>query len=135
MNHHLRHLPSQRGVFGEAAEGGLVTRLSAAVSSAVGTPAFVVAAIVFIGLWIAANGLGWASFDPRPFILLNLAFSAEAFFTGSLVIIAAKATAKRDAIHAEASAKHVQEEFDKLNQILAAQQEMLDNARCRCGCK
>jgi uncharacterized membrane protein len=49
------------------------------------------------------NGSG---FDPAPFILLNLVFSAVAFYTGALVIIAQKAQTRTDKANEEASARH-----------------------------
>jgi uncharacterized membrane protein len=49
------------------------------------------------------NGKG---FDPAPFILLNLVFSAVAFYTGALVIIAQKAQTRTDKANEEAAAKH-----------------------------
>ena len=52
------------------------------------------------------NGKG---FDPAPFILLNLLFSAVAFYTGALVIIAQKAQTRTDKANEEAAAKHREE--------------------------
>jgi len=52
------------------------------------------------------NGNG---FDPAPFILLNLVFSAVAFYTGALVIIAQKAQTRTDKANEEAAAKHREE--------------------------
>jgi uncharacterized membrane protein len=49
------------------------------------------------------NGNG---FDPAPFILLNLVFSAVAFYTGALVIIAQKAQTRTDKANEEAAARH-----------------------------
>jgi uncharacterized membrane protein len=42
-----------------------------------------------------------------PFILLNLVFSAVAFYTGALVIIAQKAQTRTDKANEEASAAHL----------------------------
>jgi uncharacterized protein YlxW (UPF0749 family) len=52
------------------------------------------------------NGKG---FDPAPFILLNLLFSAVAFYTGALVIIAQKAQSRTGQANEEAAAKHREE--------------------------
>jgi uncharacterized membrane protein len=52
------------------------------------------------------NGNG---FDPAPFILLNLVFSAVAFYTGALVIIAQKAQTRTDKANEEAAAAHREE--------------------------
>jgi uncharacterized membrane protein len=80
-------------------------------------PFLIVSAIAILG-WVFANGavhyihstiqaVGHGhQFDPEPWILLNLIFSAVAFFTGALVIIAQKAQTRTDKANEEASAKH-----------------------------
>jgi uncharacterized membrane protein len=64
--------------------------------------------ITFLGnSWTGLlNGKG---FDPAPFILLNLVFSAVAFYTGALVIIAQKAQTRTDQANEVAAAKHREE--------------------------
>jgi hypothetical protein len=64
--------------------------------------------ITFLGnSWTGLlNGKGY---DPVPFILLNLVFSAVAFYTGALVIIAQKAQTRTDKANEEAAAKHREE--------------------------
>jgi uncharacterized membrane protein len=61
------------------------------------------------------NGHG---FDPAPFILLNLVFSAVAFYTGALVIIAQKAQTRTDKANEEASAAHREELSQFQNDLL-----------------
>ena len=48
-------------------------------------------------------------FDPAPFILLNLVFSAVAYYSASMVMIAQKTQARRDQAREEADAKHREE--------------------------
>ena len=43
-----------------------------------GTPTFLIAQTVIVGVWILINVLGLTTFDIYPFILLNLAFSLQA---------------------------------------------------------
>lgn len=86
-----------------------------------GTVGFVVASVLIIVAWVFVNhGVHFAAesvrglqtgkgYDPPPFILLNLFFSAVAFFTGALVIIAAKAEAKKSRARELADAKHREE--------------------------
>ena len=38
-----------------------------------GTPTFLIAQTLIVGLWIWVNAAGWTQFDVYPFILLNLA--------------------------------------------------------------
>jgi uncharacterized membrane protein len=86
-----------------------------------GTVAFLVVSSVIILGWVLVNNVGqfldssWhgllngKGFDPAPFILLNLVFSAVAFYTGALVIIAQKAQTRTDRANEEAGAKHREE--------------------------
>jgi uncharacterized membrane protein len=96
-------------------------RLSEAVASGMGTVGFLVASSAVILAWILTNHvitflahswkglLNGTGFDPAPFILLNLVFSAVAFYTGALVIIAQKAQTRTDQANEEAAAKHREE--------------------------
>ncbi len=96
-------------------------RVSEAVASGMGTVAFLVVSSAVILAWLFANHVtqflsnSWTGlldgkgFDPAPFILLNLVFSAVAFYTGALVIIAQKAQTRTDKANEEAGAKHREE--------------------------
>jgi uncharacterized membrane protein len=100
-------------------------RVAEKVASGMGTVGFLVASSTVILLWVFSNHVvkflsnSWhgllhgAGFDPAPFILLNLVFSAVAFYTGALVIIAQKAQTRTDKANEEASAKH----RDELSQL------------------
>ncbi len=104
-------------------------RMSGKVASGMGTPAFIVVSTFLILGWEFANGAAayvsqtihnigvGKQFDPEPWILLNLVFSAVAFFTGALVIIAQKAQTRTDKANEEASAKH-RDELSQANQEL-----------------
>ena len=105
------------------AAGGssFMERMSEAVASGMGTVTFLVASSGIILAWVLTNHVvsflsaSWhglldgKGFDPAPFILLNLVFSAVAFYTGALVIIAQKAQTRTDKANEEASAKHREE--------------------------
>jgi uncharacterized membrane protein len=71
-----------------------------------GTPKFLVAQTALVAVWIAANAVGWATFDLYPFILLNLAFSTQAAYAAPLILLAQTRQADRDKAHAEADAQH-----------------------------
>ncbi len=93
-------------------------RVSEAVASGMGTVGFLVVSSAVILAWVLSNhvihflGNSWKGlltghgFDPAPFILLNLVFSAVAFYTGALVIIAQKAQTRTDKANEEAAAEH-----------------------------
>jgi uncharacterized membrane protein len=71
-----------------------------------GTPTFLVAQTLIVGVWIAANVLGITKFDIYPFILLNLAFSLQAAYAAPLILLAQTRQADRDKALAEADAQH-----------------------------
>jgi uncharacterized membrane protein len=106
-----------KGAFGE----GLVPRIAERIADAMGTVQFVLASTVVIIAWVVVNGVvkfltdSWQGllrgqgFDPAPFILLNLVFSAVAYYSASMVMIAQKTQARRDQAREEADAKHREE--------------------------
>jgi uncharacterized membrane protein len=74
-----------------------------------GTPTFLVAQTIIVGLWILANAAGWTQFDVYPFILLNLAFSTQAAYAAPLILLAQTRQADRDKAHSLADAQHREE--------------------------
>jgi uncharacterized membrane protein len=71
-----------------------------------GTPVFLVAQTVIVGVWICLNVFGAFKFDEYPFILLNLAFSLQAAYAAPLILLAQTRQADRDKAHADADAQH-----------------------------
>jgi uncharacterized membrane protein len=112
MRFHRGH--RDKGAFGQ----GFVPRLAEKVADAMGTVQFVLGSTTVILAWILVNhGIHFLSdswhgllngqgFDPAPFILLNLVFSAVAYYSASMVMIAQKTQAKRDLAREEADALH-----------------------------
>ncbi len=74
-----------------------------------GTPTFLVAQTVIVGVWILINIAGWWIFDKYPFILLNLAFSLQAAYAAPLILLAQTRQADRDKVMAMADAQHREE--------------------------
>ena len=117
MRHHTHY---QEGANGSPYAGGssFMERVSEGVASGMGTVAFLLISSAVILAWVGSNHVihflsnSWTGllngkgFDPAPFILLNLVFSAVAFYTGALVIIAQKAQTRTDKANEEAAAKH-----------------------------
>src|SRR5713226_4726128 len=115
---HYHHRKAKGGDSPYAGGSSFMERVSEAVASGMGTVAFLVISSVIILCWVLVNhgvqflGNSWhgllkgTGFDPAPFILLNLVFSAVAFYTGALVIIAQKAQTRTDQANEEAAAKH-----------------------------
>ena len=71
-----------------------------------GTPTFLVAQTVVVGIWIILSMVGITHFDPYPFILLNLAFSLQAAYAAPLILLAQTRQADRDKAHVDADAQH-----------------------------
>ena len=125
--HHLRfhtphlHLSSAFGGdwFGRKAEG---------FARFFGTPVFLIAQTVLVGVWIAFNIWGLAHFDPYPFILLNLAFSTQAAYAAPLILLAQTRQADRDKALSEADAQHreaLAAASDERQALAARQQELI----------
>jgi uncharacterized membrane protein len=122
-----------------AGGSSFMEKLSGKVASGMGTPAFIVVSTVLILGWVFANGATTyvsqtvtsiehgRQFDREPWILLNLVFSAVAFFTGALVIIAQKAQTRTDKANEEASAKH----RDELSRQARTCYSRTPTSRCR----
>jgi uncharacterized membrane protein len=117
MRHHQHYVDSSPYAGGSS----FMERVSEGVASGMGTVGFLVVSSAVIVGWVLSNhvitflGNSWKGllnghgFDPAPFILLNLVFSAVAFYTGALVIIAQKAQTRTDKASEEASAEHREE--------------------------
>jgi len=120
---HYQRVKGKGNAEGSPYAGGssFMERVSEAVASGMGTVAFLVVSSAIILGWVLVNHviqfleaswhglLNGKGFDPAPFILLNLVFSAVAFYTGALVIIAQKAQTRTDQANEEAAAKHREE--------------------------
>jgi uncharacterized membrane protein len=125
LRHHKHYQASKHGASPYAGGSSFMERVSEAVASGMGTVGFLLISSGIIVAWILTNHvvhflsnswkglLNGSGFDPAPFILLNLLFSAVAFYTGALVIIAQKAQTRTDKANEEAAARH----RDELNQI------------------
>jgi uncharacterized membrane protein len=160
LRHHTHY--ERKGAEGSPYAGGssFMERVSEAVASGMGTVGFLIVSSMVILAWILSNHvihflsnswnglLNGKGFDPAPFILLNLVFSAVAFYTGALVIIAQKAQTRTDKANEEAAAKHreelsqfqtdllekntdLTEQIHTLTQQLTALTEEVHRATCR----
>src|SRR6202046_2493145 len=121
MRHHVHYRHGRAGGSVYAGGSSFMERVSEAVASGMGSVAFLIVSSAVILAWVFLNhvvtfvGDSWTGlldgkgFDPAPFILLNLVFSAVAFYTGALVIIAQKAQTRTDHANEVAGAKHREE--------------------------
>jgi uncharacterized membrane protein len=132
------HVHYRHGNSPYAGGSSFMERVSEAVASGMGTVAFLVASSTVILAWVLANHVitflhdSWTGlldgkgFDPAPFILLNLVFSAVAFYTGALVIIAQKAQTRTDQANEEAAARHREELGQYQTDLLQRNTEMTE---------
>ena len=72
-------------------------RIADNVVRAMGSWTFIMIMSALIVAWIAANLIGaWEHWDPYPFILLNLAFSAQATYAAPLIMMSQNRQSERD---------------------------------------
>jgi uncharacterized membrane protein len=137
LRHHKHYQSSSQGS-PYAGGSSFMERVSEAVASGMGTVGFLVVSSGVIIAWILSNHvihflsdswhglLNGKGFDPAPFILLNLVFSAVAFYTGALVIIAQKAQTRTDKANEEAAAKHRDEVASSQGDLLQRNTELTE---------
>jgi uncharacterized membrane protein len=84
--------------FGHAAEGA---------ARFFGTPQYIVGQTIVVVIWVILNVTAVIrSWDPYPFILLNLAFSLQAAYAAPLILLAQTRQADRDKLAADAVETH-----------------------------
>jgi uncharacterized membrane protein len=138
MRHHKHYQDSEHGESPYAGGSSFMERVSEAVASGMGTVGFLIVSSGVIVAWVLANHvvhflenswkglLNGSGFDPAPFILLNLVFSAVAFYTGALVIIAQKAQTRTDKANEEAAAQHREELNTRQSELLEKNTELTE---------
>jgi uncharacterized membrane protein len=86
---------SHHGAFGSDAFG----RFAEKVARFFGTPQYILGQTIVVLCWIVFNTAalgGLLSFDPEPYILLNLVFSTQAAYAAPLILLAQTRQADRD---------------------------------------
>lgn len=138
MRHHSHYTDSKHGPSPYAGGSSFMERVSEAVASGMGTVGFLLVSSAVIVAWVLSNHVvhflsdSWKGllnghgFDPAPFILLNLVFSAVAFYTGALVIIAQKAQTRTDKANEEAAARHRDEVAQTQADLLARNTQLTE---------
>jgi uncharacterized membrane protein len=138
LRHHSHYETSSHGPSPYAGGSSFMERVSEAVASGMGTVGFLLISSGVILAWVLTNHvvhflsnswkglLNGQGFDPAPFILLNLVFSAVAFYTGALVIIAQKAQTRTDKANEEAAAKHRDELAQIQTELLQRNTDLTD---------
>jgi uncharacterized membrane protein len=77
-------------------------RIADKVASNMGSWRFIIIQASIMMVWVFLNVVGWIyRFDPYPFILLNLAMSAQAAFATPLIMMSQNRQAQKDRLTAE----------------------------------
>ncbi len=123
MTDQHRH-PVNRQLLDEAPVGA---RVADRVTAFLGSWRFIVLQTVIVVLWIAVNlyHLFNATFDPYPFILLNLAFSTQAAYAAPLILLAGNRTALRDRLTLEHAAAETDLAERQNSELLTADREII----------
>ena len=88
------HLSAGAPTFGQ--------RLADGVASTIGSWRFIMVQSTAIALWIAGNvWVGQGTWDPYPFILLNLLLSFQAAYTAPAIMMSQNRLSEQDRRHAE----------------------------------
>jgi len=138
LRFHKHYSDRTHGACPYAGGSSFMERVSEAVASGMGTVGFLLVSSGVIVAWVLTNHvvhflsnswhglLNGTGFDPAPFILLNLVFSAVAFYTGALVIIAQKAQTRTDKANEEAAGKHRDELAQMQTDLLQRNTELTE---------
>jgi uncharacterized membrane protein len=92
-------------------EASLGERLADRIAAGIGSWNFLIIQSGVVAAWITLNVLGvWIwKWDPYPFILLNLAFSTQAAYTGPVLLLAGNRQSQKDRLTLEHAANEADE--------------------------
>jgi len=71
-------------------------QLADIIASFIGSWTFIIIQSIILILWVTANVVGFAHYDPYPFILLNLFLSFEAAYATPLILMSTNIQAAKD---------------------------------------
>src|SRR5437588_6264947 len=124
--HHRRFIDEYQHLSRPFGSGSFGARAEA-LARFFGPPTFLIGQTLIVGTWIVLNAAKIVHFDPYPFILLNLAFSAQAAYAAPLILLAQTRQADRDKAHAEADARHREELSQRSLEQAAQMQKLLES--------
>ncbi len=121
-------------------EATLGERVADKAASGIGSWWFLGIQSVFIAIWITLNGFEFFThkWDIYPFILLNLAFTIQAAFTGPVLLLSGNRQAQKDRLRlehtaevAEAAEKATLEILEEIERNTEATLQVLDHLKKR----
>ena len=78
-------------------------RLADKVASGMGAWRFIIYQTIIVMLWVVLNVIGIIShWDPYPFILLSVVFSAQAAYAAPIIMMSQNRQSERDRVQAQA---------------------------------
>jgi len=104
-------------------------RIADGVANTMGSWRFIISQAVIMLAWIILNIIGWSlKWDPYPFILLNLAMSAQAAFATPLIMMSQNRQSEKDRLTAqndyqtdckgEEEVRHIMEHLDHQDALI-----------------
>ncbi len=104
-------------------------RIADGVANTMGSWRFIISQAAIMVVWVALNVIGWSlKWDPYPFILLNLAMSAQAAFATPLIMMSQNRQAEKDRLTAqndyltdckgEEEIRHIMEHLDHQDALI-----------------
>lgn len=121
-------------------EATLGERVADKAASGIGSWWFLGIQSVFIAIWISLNTFEFLThkWDVYPFILLNLAFTIQAAFTGPVLLLSGNRQAQKDRLRlehtaevAEAAEKATLEILEEIERNTEATLQVLDHLKKR----
>ena len=102
-------------------EATLGERVADKVASGIGSWWFLIIQSFFIAIWIALNTFEFITqkWDLYPFILLNLAFTVQAAYTGPVLLLSGNRQAQKDRLRLEHTAEVAETEERATLEILS----------------
>src|SRR5256885_1926803 len=113
--HPVNVIHHERATFGESLADG--------IASFIGSWRFLIIQTLMVAMWVTINTLqatGRIHIDPYPYILLNLAFSTQAAYTGPVLLLAGNRQAQKDRLTLEHAASEADKADHQNVQILKA---------------
>jgi uncharacterized membrane protein len=107
-------------------EAPLGARIADAATTFIGSWKFLAIQTFLVAIWIGGNIFLLFSFDPFPFILLNLAFSTQAAYAAPLILLAGNRQSIRDRLTLEHAANQSDVEEKQNEELLHDGKETLE---------
>jgi uncharacterized membrane protein len=101
----LRHTATRNVNVEEAAQLTLADRASDLIAEFGGSWKFIIAAVVFVNVWVWINmwlaWMGKINFDPYPFLLLSTAINVLSVLQAPIILMSQNRQANKDRLRAE----------------------------------